>query len=298
MVAYPALSQHQQRKLPTLLKPATSVAAQFDDSSHQLWFCQTRDGALVLKVADKPVIRCSSFWQGMNRLFALNFPASLADTIGVQQFLSRHSPLTIPECLTANSDFVLCQQLAGNTLNTEAVNPDIIRQLARHIALLHQQTIDRWGALQKPKFSADLWSSRLRQSLSYLAANNEIIITPVFLGNALKQAADIQSSSFVPVMMDLRWDQFLTEDGKITALIDLDAFVLAPRELELVLLELLFNAPQSALFAEEYQRFHSLPDLSNVRKAYRALLFLMNVLGETDCEKWLAKPAYFQLLMV
>ncbi|MEX0614539.1 MAG: phosphotransferase [Methylophaga sp.] len=295
MVAYPALSQYQQRKLPTLLQPAKPVVTQFEDSSHQLWFCETSVGALVLKVADKPVIRCSSFWQGMNRLFALNFPGSLADTNAVQQFLSRHSPLATPECLSANSGFVLCRQLAGKTLDAEAVNPDIIRGLSRHIAVLHQQAADHWGALLKPKFSADLWSSRLRQTLSYLAANNEIDIAPVVLGNALKQAADIQSNSFVPVILDLRWDQFLTEDNKLTALVDLDAFVLAPRELELVLLELLFNAPQAALFAKEYQRFHVLPDLSNVRTAYRALLFLMNVLGETDCEAWLAKPMHFQL---
>ena len=116
----------------------------------------------------------------------------------------------------------------------------------------------------------------------------------MILGNALKQAADIEPNSFVPVMLDLRWDQFLIEDAKLKALVDLDAFVLAPSELELVLLELLFNEEQSALFAEEYQHFHSLPDLSMVRTAYRALLFLMHVLGETNCEKWLAKPAHFQ----
>ncbi|HET8808025.1 MAG TPA: phosphotransferase [Methylophaga sp.] len=294
MVAYPALSPYQQRNLPDLLKPAMPVAAQFDDSSHQLWFCQTSAGPVVLKVADKPVVRCSAFWQGVNRLFALNFPASLADTMGIQQFLSQHSPLEIPECLSANSGFVVCRQLAGKTLATEMVNPDIIRQLASHIAALHQQTADHWGALQKPKFTKDLWTSRLRQTLSYLAANNDIAVSPVLLGNALKQAADIQPNSFVPVMLDLRWDQFLTADAKLTALVDLDAFVLAPRELELVLLELLLNASQAAIFAEEYQRFHSLPDLSMVRTAYRTLLFLMNVFGESDCEGWLAKPAHFQ----
>ncbi|MDT8310227.1 MAG: hypothetical protein RQ732_02160 [Methylophaga sp.] len=294
MVAYPALSQHQQRKLPTLLKSATPVAAEFDDSSHQIWFCETDVGPLVLKVADRPVIRCSAFWQGVNRLFALNFPASLADTVSVQQFLSRHSPLLIPECLSAANGFIVCRQLAGKTIDAEAVNPDIIRLLARHVAALHQQTAVRWGALQKPKFTADLWTSRLRQTLSYLAANHDIAISPVRLGNALKQAADIQANHFVPVMLDLRWDQFLTEDDKLTALVDLDAFVLAPREVELVLLELLLNAPEAAIFAEEYQRIHALPDLSGVRTAYRALLFLMNVLGETDGEAWLAKPMHFQ----
>lgn len=270
------------------------MAAQFADSSHQLWLCDSAMGPLVLKVADKPVIRCSAFWQGINRLFALNFPASLADSVSVQQFLSRHSPLEIPECLSAANGFIVCRQLAGKTLQATAVNTGIIRQLARHIAALHLQTADHWGAIQKPKFSADLWPSRLRQTLSYLAANNDIAIPPVLLGKALKQAADIQPKTFVPVMPDLRWDQFLTEHDKLTALIDLDAFVWAPRELELVLLELLFDKPQAVLFTAEYQKHHDLPDLSMVRTTYRVLLFLMNVLGETDCQKWLAKPAYFQ----
>ena len=295
MVAYPSLSQHQQRCLPALLKPATPVAAQFADSSHQLWFCQSAEGPLVLKVADKPVVRCSAFWQGINRLFALNFPASLADTPAVQQFVGRHSPLQIPECVFASNHFVLCRRLTGTTLQPEQVNDDIVRQLAQHVACLHKQQSEDWGALCKPKFSKVQWSSRLRLTLSHLAAHSDMPVPPVILGNAMKQAADIQPDNLVPVMMDLRWDQFLAVDDKLMALVDLDAFVIAPRELELVLLELLLDQHQATIFAETYQLAHAWPDLAGVRTAYRLLLFLMHVFGETDCQNWLAKPAHFQL---
>ncbi len=294
MVDYPALTQHQQRKLPALLKPAEAVAAQFADSSHQLWFCETEAGALVLKVADKNTIRQSAFWQGVNRLFALNFPASLADTADVQAFLSARSPLQIPHCLHASSSFVLCQRLTGHTLQRSDLTPEMIQQLAEHIAGLHLQQSENWGALIKPKFSPAQWASRLRQTLAYLAAHNEMEVPSVLLGNALKQAADIVPDRLVPVMLDLRWDQFLTQDKKLSALVDLDAFVWAPLELDLVLLECLLDKTQAQVFLQSYQQTQPLPDLTRVRTAYRVLLFLMHMLGEKDCRKWLAKPAHFQ----
>lgn len=294
MVDYPALTKHQQRKLPALLKPAEAVAAQFADSSHRLWFCETNAGALVLKVADKNTIRQSAFWQGVNRLFALNFPASLADTADVQAFLSTRSPLQIPLCLHASSSFVLCQRLTGDTLQWADLTPDMIQQLAEHIAGLHLQQSENWGALIKPKFSPAQWASRLRQTLAYLAAHNEMEVPSVLLGNALKQAADIVPDRLVPVMLDLRWDQFLTQDKKLSALVDLDAFVWAPLELDLVLLECLLNKSQAQVFLQSYQQRQPLPDLTPVRTAYRILLFLMHILGEKDCQKWLAKPAHFQ----
>jgi len=295
LVDYPALTQHQQRKLPVLLAPAKPVAAQFADSSHQLWFCDTAAGELVLKVADKATIRQSAFWQGVNRLFALNFPASLADTADIQTFLCALSPLQIPTCLHASSSFLLCQRLGGGTLQAEELNPSMIKQLAQHIAVLHQQRSEHWGAFTNPKFSATQWSSRLRQTLAYLATHTEVNLPSVVLGNALKQAADIAPDRLVPVMLDLRWDQFLTEDKKLSALVDLDAFVWAPRELDLVLLECLLDKPQAQIFLETYQQTQPLPDLTPVRTAYRVLLFLMHILGETDSQKWLAKPAHFQL---
>jgi hypothetical protein len=90
-------------------------------------------------------------------------------------------------------------------------------------------------------------------------------------------------------MPDLRWDQFLQQNKQLTALVDLDAFVYGPKELELVLLEYLLNSEQAELFKEHYQRHSELPDLNFVRAPYRLLLFLMNVLGETDLSNWLGE---------
>ena len=63
--------------------------------------------------------------------------------------------------------------------------------------------------------------------------------------------------------------------------------MIGPRELELVLLEYLLTPQQAEVFLNVYQSYLPWPDLSNQRLSYRLLLFLMNVLGETDIDKWL-----------
>jgi hypothetical protein len=105
---------------------------------------------------------------------------------------------------------------------------------------------------------------------------------------AIEQAEKIIPNYFVPIMPDLRWDQFrIDKEGRL-ALMDLDAFVIGPRELELVLLEYILDKPQQSVFKKTYQTMLDYPDLSKVRLSYQVLLFAMNVLGETDLMKWIS----------
>jgi hypothetical protein len=129
--------------------------------------------------------------------------------------------------------------------------------------------------------------------LKHLAEHHPSSIPENILSFALEQAKGINVEKFMPIMPDLRWDQFLSQQNKLTALVDLDAIVLGPRELELVLLEYLLDEKQAALFKLYYQRQHSFPDLSKVRDTYRLLLFLMNVLGEKNIATWLQQKVLF-----
>ncbi len=95
-------------------------------------------------------------------------------------------------------------------------------------------------------------------------------------------------------MPDLRWDQFLIKnDNPKLALLDLDAFVFAPRELDFILLEFLLDQQQIQCFTEVYSKYHAIPDLEYARPAYRLLLFFMEVLGEQDIDKWMMQQTRF-----
>jgi hypothetical protein len=122
-----------------------------------------------------------------------------------------------------------------------------------------------------------------------MLAQQQGLINHVQVKLAIEQAEKITPNYFVPIMPDLRWDQFrVLDDGRL-ALLDLDAFVVGPRELELVLLEYIIDKPHHDLFKEDYQKQLDYPDLTMVRLSYQVLLFAMNVLGETDLTKWLSK---------
>jgi aminoglycoside phosphotransferase (APT) family kinase protein len=127
----------------------------------------------------------------------------------------------------------------------------------------------------------------LQSTLSSLVELHAITIPEQVLEKALQQAADLNIETFVPIMLDLRWDQMLHQQGQLSAIVDMDAFVVGPRELELVLLEYQLNEHQAGVFIEAYRASAEWPDLTEQRFCYRLLLFLMNSLGETDVNKWM-----------
>ena len=99
------------------------------------------------------------------------------------------------------------------------------------------------------------------------------------------------------MMLDLRWDQLRSvdngdldhdrSDNDSLALIDLDAFVIAPKNLDLVLLQYVLSPAQWLLFKQQYCQTHVWPDYTQQKPCYQLLLFLMNVLGETDLRRWM-----------
>lgn len=278
----------QQQDLPALIKPASPISAKFEDSTHQLWQCETVDGSMVLKVCNHQTIQNSTFWQGMNQLFDIDFPASLADIDKTHRFLNEQGELQVPEFIASEaSAFVLARYLDGDDVDFEYISDDMVIQLARHLAKLHQSKHSQWGAFHHADFSSEQWSIRLQNTLCALTASHPCTLPEEILKQALQHAAKVDIDTFVPIMLDLRWDQMLHQQGQLSAIVDMDAFVIGPRELELVLLEYQLKPHQAEVFAKTYQTVTNWPDLTEHRFSYRLLLFLMNSLGETDIKKWL-----------
>lgn len=294
MVAYPLLPLEQQGHLPKLKRAAQRLPVLFEDSTHHLWQCDSDEGLLLLKVCNQTSIEKSTFWHGMNLLFNADFPASLGSIGQTYQQLDAMTPLTVPTCITSQAmRFILCHWLEGDNIEPEKVTENLIIDLADHLGQLHQHSQKNWGPFHQPKRLATEWPLRLHHTIATLAKNHRSEVPTACLDKALQQATSCQVKQFVPVMPDLRWDQFLQQGGRLSALLDVDAVVYGPREIDFVLLEYLLNAQQAQLFSKYYRRYQPLPDMSAQRHSYRVLLFLMNVLGEQDLNKWLAQPYYW-----
>lgn len=243
---------------------------------------------MVLKVCNQENIQQSAFWRGMNKLFKANFPDNLQHMTTTCQQIAATSPLVIPDTIAAQANsFVLVSCLEGDTVEAENITDTMVSQLAEHLGQLHQQAQTTWGSFHQPSLSAEQWPIRLHETIKILAEDHSSSIPEDILNTALQQAKAIQVDQFVPIMPDLRWDQFLQQNDRLSALVDLDAFVVGPKELELVLLEYLLSEQQAEIFNRHYQQYVDIPDLTTLRMSYRVLLFLMNVLGEKNLDNWL-----------
>ena len=300
MVSYPALSKVQQQELPELIR-AKALPIMFDDSTHHLWHCETNDGPMMLKVCNSQNVNTSSFWQGMKILFDVDLPNQIDKFDQLYSKISTFSPLSIPHFMasgsvdkdTPSSAYILAQFLSGTMVEPVSIDDEMVADLAEHISVLHHNQRATFGTVYSNGVTVSQWTNQLQDTLKILAGKQSDVISDTLLNDVLVESDRYKVDYFVPIMPDLRWDQFLQKEGKLSALVDLDAIVYGPRELELVLLEFLLDEQQAIIFLEKYQQTHSLPDLDKVRKSYRLLLFMMNVLGEKNIDAWMQAPTRF-----
>ena len=286
-------------KLPAF-HSAEYVPQRFSDSTHELWRLQLRqifegESSAFLKICQNTD---SPFWRIQDHLFGLDLPKEIGRFSQLYDSIHKLSPLKIPKLLKSESfwedrAYILSSEIDGSVVEAANVNVKMIQQLALHLASLHQHQSDEGGNYITPSIKPQEWPNRLKDTLLRFAKSSTLLIPDSILEQALESCNDIDEKTFVPIMPDLRWDQFHQHQGDLYALVDLDAFVLAPRELEFVLLEYILTAEQIPYFIHTYSSYHALPDISQVRPAYRLLLFLMDVLGEEDIQSWMNKEHLF-----
>jgi hypothetical protein len=290
MLTYPQLTSAEQANLPKLLVEPIAIPSKFEDSTHHVWHCKTVEGEMILKVCNQATITQSAFWLGLNHLFEADFPNSLGDIQRTHDFLQENGALTVPTFVASKAKrFVLSLFLAGQDLDSTQINEQYIIALAKHISRLHQHSSAHWGCLHAPTFTAQDWVPRLEQTLRFLAEKSKTRIDEDRLNAILAQTSNIKETSFVPMMLDLRWDQLRDCDDHTLALIDLDAFVIAPKSLDLVLIANLLTPAQLLLFKKYYSELQPWPDYTQQQPSYQLLLFLMQVLGDTDLVSWMKR---------
>lgn len=310
---FDGLSGTQADGLPPIAKRDLIMQSQqlsvmprpFSDSTHLLWqgFWPEKAQWGVIKVCLPEQLADSPFWQGMHGIFGLALPEEMAHYTAVYAQVAAWTPLQVPVLWEAGSaqagygGWLWAQKVEGELKTPPSSDTDALERLAEHLNALQAQQSDRFGPLFEAVYPAEQWGNRVLATLVALAARADVDLQPyademaVFRGfYAGRAEADWR---FVPIMPDLRWDQFLFRQNKLAVLVDLDAVVWGVPELEWVLLEYLLDASGAQRFAQHYARTAEMHILSAVRTVYRLLLFFMNVLGRTDLSDWMNHPPHF-----
>jgi hypothetical protein len=288
------------KRIPTF-KESRYLPQRFKDSTHKLWQLELEEEiyaskSTILKVCENIN---SPFWLIMQQLFSLDLPNQIASFGRHYQIISSMSILPTPDLISTESfvdlktgedrAYILSSKVEGFAV--ESINSDMVDQLAKYLTELHQNKSKTWGLIGKAGMGNMQWNKSLQQLLNEYSALQSI--PSHYLSKAITEIESHRCNAFVPMMPDLRWDQFLQQDQKLVALVDLDAFVLAPRELDFIILEYMLTADQQQQFGEVYSQDSVIPELSEVRTAYRLLLFFMQVFGETDIDKWMTVKGQF-----
>ncbi|MEE9328151.1 MAG: hypothetical protein V3U71_12770 [Cocleimonas sp.] len=283
------------------LKHSIYLPQRFKDSTHKLWQLALEDTAIEPKKAFLKVCENTNtpFWLIMQQLFGLDLYKQIAHFDRHYQIISSMSALSVPDLIKAksfpdlktgeNRAYILSSKIEGFAV--ESINSDMVDQLARYLVELHQNKSKTWGLIGNAGIDSMQWNKILQQVLTDYSASN--LIPDHYLSKAKAEIEVLSCSAFIPMIPDLRWDQFLQQGQELVALVDLDAFVLAPRELDFVILEYMLTADQQRQFVEVYSQYYAIPELSEVRTSYRLLLFFMQIYGESDIDKWMTAEGQF-----
>jgi fructosamine-3-kinase len=236
------------------------------------------------------------------------FGGDVKDFLGLTQetfmhnnILSEFSTIPIPRVLkkgASSREYVVVEKLEGQVVNTFIGQPaSLLQSLGEGLANihLHQRHYigNPSGTFQiKLEHFHDHLLSVMKELVSKFYRNNQKMV------NKLDEIIEILKDLPVPdcstyVLVDMDPPQFLSNGTVIIGLVDTEAYVIAPRELDFVALEYILDEKSASDFKSGYEKIMEIPDLTNYRLPYRYLYRLLSVQGSVDLDNWLNQEILF-----
>lgn len=278
---------HLDSKMSTLLPPssftlhislqarqqATPIPLNYTDSANWLW--STRHD--VFKLARfRPTQNI--FWQGACTVFGLDRYRLARRLPSIAHQLPQNLPMhVVPmnwEGQLNGAPLWRQPRIEGFPMHWTCDNAYHIGRLCQR---LHQHRSTRFGHYLLPANSLETWTSRL---CMFLLPRLHLLPEDVRFNvmASLKTAPTVESA--VPLMLDLRQDQFLSGE-KGLFWIDWEAMVWAPLAFAWALYEVLIPRDFRAAFMVGMSNAQR-PDLQSHRLVARAYLYLVGAFGHAD----------------
>jgi hypothetical protein len=264
-------------------------------SSNQLYFFEAENNKLVLKTPNMELWSLSPFWKQLRNIFNSDFISQTENVTLLAEYLLRNPYIKVPQVIYTNiqdSVFQIFEYIKGNAYEPDEFpnEEEISYQLGQYIGWMHSHTFQGYGIFTdnlKLKSSSNFFKEMLASMENiiqeYWSANQEVIN---FFHN-IESIMPAEPGIFSLIMPDISANQFVYSEylKKINAVVDVDAYVVGPINLELTVLEMCLT--DYASFQKGYEQYCTLPNYEAFRSFYRFYMYLNDPYDPIELEEFL-----------
>ncbi|MEZ4733320.1 MAG: aminoglycoside phosphotransferase family protein [Caldilineaceae bacterium] len=275
-----ALSQALQDEITTLQR----IGGPY--SSNWVYGVTTATGQCYVVKQPKAIREnISPFWQQMDAIFGIDCVTQLTTARNVSALLQRQSIIPVPQVIHVEPDtpdleapLIVLTRLAGTAHDPDEF-PDseaLHDQLGQYIGYLHTQSYPGYGnVLLEPLHPQQDFlaaaTATMRRTIKHFWADQAPLHQYLDDLLATVDPAALYSTANL-IMIDISGNQFVYDSQRISGVVDLDAYVIGPREWELSIVEMCITQP--AAFQRGYECYATLPAFAPFRSFYRFWSFL------------------------
>jgi len=235
------------------------------------------------------------------------FGKELSETFDMElinQYLSGlTSSIAIPsvfgKAVIDGRQVIAVEKMNGTNVSFLDKPPMMMEDLGRSIAEIHSHKVDEWGALNGSlRHELGDFPVKLAHAMRVLAGRYYMKNTIIneHLDHYCTLAANMPVPAYAScIMLDMDPRQFLSSGDRVSAIVDTEAYVLGPREMDLIAIECSIDEAGAQAFRKGYAEVLPFPDLSEVRELYRFFFCLIEIKGPSfDYDKWMSMPAVLE----
>ena len=273
----------------------------YEDHASDVWLVKTDKQEVVVRTSRMVEEPNNDFWWGCKKLFGID-PRQVYELENVNNILNNITSIPVPKIINKgkafSKEFVVVEKLNGEVVQSFIGQPStVLQSLGEGLARIHQYKENYVGTPSGNfKVKLEEFNQHLKDTMTELVSrfyyNQEQIKSKLAaIHNLINELPSPEYSSFVLVDMDPT--QFLSNEKVITGLVDTEAYVIAPRELDFIGLEYVLDEKSVKEFKSGYEKVMEIPDLTKCREPYRYLYRLLSVQGEVDLNVWLNHKILF-----
>ena len=282
---------------------AKELSPGYDSHASDVWHIKTEKREVVIrasKIREGNVKRATSFFKSLYILFGID-PSNVFALESVNNTLNSLNAFVYPKIFEKRKidrEYIVVEFLRGSTLGSFiGLSDNELGKFGGNLAKIHGRKMDYFGNPAGTfKIEAKNVNSHIIRSMKeivneFYSGNRKIIDYLPQMERILLDMPAWEHLSFV--LVDIDPSQFLADNGSITGLVDTEAYVIAPRELDFIALEYVLDKRSAELISDGYKNVLPMPDLNPVRTVCRYLYRLIDIQGIEDIDEWFLQPALF-----